>query len=393
MADSTVSNRRRSGRSADAAARVEALERLKALRRSGGRRSESGAGIGFQIKIEEPIYDTVAEEDYARIVAERREAAKGFIVDDDGMGYNDEGQEVDWADGGLPPSSDEDGESDGAVDRSRKKKVVKKDPAAKRPAPTSLTAAAALMGKQKLSAMFTSSAFRKNDRGKGPCLSSESIVDDLIAECAPDEADREERRSRRVGPTAVVPGARSFVVAPVSMINDKRMCVPADNPSAMQPPTTPSTVEISKNFPANDDLGHVKDEPTESKEEKDMMCESEPLSNEHANVGKANILEVKLEPEVKSEKGFAFNAKIQVERDANTPSATAGWKAVCEGDNGSVDCRTGAVEGSEVEEKSEFELDSDGSLNFYLIDAHEESFGANAGTIYLFGKVLRLFLL
>ncbi|CAA6668372.1 unnamed protein product [Spirodela intermedia] len=343
MADSTVSNRRRSGRSADAAARVEALERLKTLRRAGGRRSESGAGIGFQIKIEEPIYDTVAEEDYARIVAERREAAKGFIVDDDGMGYNDEGQEVDWADVGLPPSSDEDGESDGAVDRSRKKKVVKKDPAARRPAPTSLTAAAALMGKQKLSAMFTSSAFRKNDRGKGLC--------------APDEADREERRSRRVGPTAVVPGARSFVVPPVSMSNDTRMCFPANNPSAMQQLTTPSTVVTSKNFPENDDLRD------------------------------ANILEVKLEPEVKSEKVFAFNAKIQVEKDGNTPSATAGWKAVCEGDNGSVDCRTGAVEGTEVEEKSEFELDSDGSLNFYLIDAHEESFGANAGTIYLFGKV------
>ena len=368
MEDSAVSDRRRSGRSADATARAEALQRLKELRRSGGR---SGAGIGFQIKLEEPIYDTVDEKDYARIVAERREAARGFIVDDNGMGYDDLGEEVDWAEGGLPPSSDEDADSDGSK-RNKKNKKNKKDPPLKKPAPTSLTAAAALMGKQKLSAMFASTGFRKSEKGNGSCLSSESILDDLIAECAPDEADREERRARRVGPTAVV--ARSFVAAPVSMIKEQlETCLPKNYSQALQIPP-------SEDFQANDDLGPVK-EPMQFKEEA-LKCESGAEADMHDNLGQSSCaLHVKSDPVVSNEKVFALNAKVQVKEEGSESSATADWKAVC------VDSKLGASEVTEIDEKSEFELDSDGSLNFYLIDVHEESFGANAGTVYLFGKV------
>lgn len=42
---------------------------------------------------------------------------------------------------------------------------------------------------------------------------------------------------------------------------------------------------------------------------------------------------------------------------------------------------------SNSDEKHEFEVESDGSLPFYLLDAHEEFYGVNAGNIYLFGKV------
>lgn len=39
------------------------------------------------------------------------------------------------------------------------------------------------------------------------------------------------------------------------------------------------------------------------------------------------------------------------------------------------------------EEKLDFEVEPDGSLPFYILDAHEEFCGANAGNLYLFGKV------
>jgi DNA polymerase alpha subunit A len=39
-----------------------------------------------------------------------------------------------------------------------------------------------------------------------------------------------------------------------------------------------------------------------------------------------------------------------------------------------------------VDERSEFEL-KDGALPFYILDAYEEPFGVNSGTVYLFGKV------
>lgn len=98
---------RRRSRGAEAVGRAEALERLKAIR-TGGRRSESG---GFQIKMEKPIYDTVAEDEYDKLVAKRREEVQGFIVDDDGvLGYADNGEEEDWSMSGPNCSSDEEPE-------------------------------------------------------------------------------------------------------------------------------------------------------------------------------------------------------------------------------------------------------------------------------------------
>lgn len=194
---------RRRSRGAQATARASALERLKALR-SGGRRSTDGGGGGgggvggFQIKMEERIYDTVDEDEYEALVAKRREEAKDFIVDDDGLGYGDEGQEEDWSLAGVSLSSEE-SEGEQGKPRRRKnnnnkcksekkeKQIIKK--------PSALSAAAALMGKQRISNMFTSSVFKKNnDDCKVKNLSCDSIVDDVIAEFAPDEADRERRR-------------------------------------------------------------------------------------------------------------------------------------------------------------------------------------------------------
>ncbi|WZY78675.1 hypothetical protein YC2023_025059 [Brassica napus] len=40
-----------------------------------------------------------------------------------------------------------------------------------------------------------------------------------------------------------------------------------------------------------------------------------------------------------------------------------------------------------TENGAEFDLDADGSLRFYILDAYEEAFGASMGTVYLFGKV------
>ena len=62
------------------------------------------------------------------------------------------------------------------------------------------------------------------------------------------------------------------------------------------------------------------------------------------------------------------------------------------GESGHGDCDGGVVVATDgnSEAKSDFELDSDGSLPFYMIDAYEEIHGANMGTLYLFGKVLDL---
>ncbi|CAL9114496.1 unnamed protein product [Musa textilis] len=385
MEEPTVSGRRARSRGADSAVRSAALERLKALRSSGGRRSDAG---GLQIKMEAPIYDTVAEEDYAALVARRREEARGFIVDDDGLGYTDEGQEEDWSNPSLPYfSGEEEDLSGGEEERPKKRKAPRKDPAPKKPPPSSLSAAAAMMGKQRLSSMFTSSVFKKNDRTKGSSLSSDSIVDDVIAEFAPDETDREERRRRSLASGILNMPRTAILTPPVVQIK-------AELP---QPVVSDRVVESGKamdeavldeserGLQEDDYMGHENHVDMEAREEKDLDNSVEPAVNGGFNEVKSDA---KME-EPQNEKRLSLNAKIKVENDASVMSATAGWRAVCgeEAHDGPEAGVNESMVNVDSDEKSEFTLDTDGSLPFYIIDAHEEMFGGNSGTLYLFGKV------
>ncbi|KAL6339038.1 hypothetical protein AAG906_024189 [Vitis piasezkii] len=395
-----VAGRRRS-RGAEATARSDALQRLKALRR-GGRRSD---GVGFQIKVEDPIYDTVDEDEYDKLVAKRREEFRGFIVDDNGSGYGDEGQEEDWSLAGVPPSSDE---SDGEAERPKKKKTEKKDPPPKKPSP--LSAAAAMMGKQRLSSMFTSSVFKKSRDDKVKGLSCDSIVDDVIAEFAPDEADRERRRR---GQSGLVSGGRNFVpgttikmeISPISIRPEPTKVTIADGDSVSSLMQNGNMVEgkgvVKESKDANDlncGLGDRRDFLEETKDGKDLnsKMDAESIVQSHDPLTKVDAVEEtvpdavedKSEQAVKRKEVHSLNAKIKEEKDLTLSAATAGWQAVRNGGNPSAGYEGEVVNPSlNCEEKADFLLDSDGSLPFYILDAHEEFYGANMGNLYLFGKV------
>ncbi|CAM6094457.1 unnamed protein product [Calypogeia fissa] len=89
-------------------------------------------------------------------------------------------------------------------------------------------------------------------------------------------------------------------------------------------------------------------------------------------------------PEVKP----GLNAKI-VENRQTGAEASAAWHSILKG------CAQKNIEnGLKKDRMEEKESDSnalpvhaEGNLPFYLIDADEEEFGSNPGTIYLFGKV------
>ncbi|KAK8938032.1 DNA polymerase alpha catalytic subunit [Platanthera guangdongensis] len=371
MSDSPAPGRRTRGKGYDVTVRSEALQRLKTLRSSRGRR---GAGaVGFQIKLDEPIYDTVEEDDYAALVSRRREYAGGFIVDDNGLGYADDGHEEDWSNPSFPHSSDEEF-SEGEEEKQRKRKAPKKNPAVKKPPPSSLSTAASLMGKQRLSSMFTSSVFKKSDRVKESPLSSDSLIDDVIAEFALDEADREKRRR---GSTI---GTRSAAFPPVVLIETEKLPFHVE----IEPRQVNSSAEVKAEVVENDSKVHVNDATVETA---DACLHSgiELVDATKLNTVKDSIIEdVGTEARLNM-KGFSLNAKIKKEEENPNVSATAGWKAVCreEGNEGGLL----AESSGNLDEKSGFELDSDGSLPLYIIDAHEESYGANMGNLYLFGKV------
>lgn len=370
-----VAGRRRS-KGSNAEARTEALNRLKSLRR-GGRRSE---GTGFQIKLEDPIYDTLSEDEYKALVAKRREEDPGFIVDDDGCGYGDEGQEEDWSQAFGPQSSDE---SESELEKRKKKKVEKTEKKeVKKPSP--LSAAAALMGKQRLSNMFTSSVFKKNKDDKSKVLSSDSIVDDVIAEFAPDEADRERRRKvhsnlssglksiakvKIENPSIDVINLTARVESKSVSVNDKSLAISLDKSDNVDEKRSIEMSEIREVF--GGEMGGDPVSPLRNSLIEESV-EEEKLRNDG---------EVKVEPVLKKEEVYTLNAKLKEGKDPAL-SAAAGWQAVRSAGNGSNVCNSAVA-------NPDFVMESDGSLPFYILDAHEEFYGANAGNIYLFGKVCR----
>lgn len=394
MADEEASTAaRRRGRGAEASARSEALERLKARLR-GGRRSD---GDGFQIKLENPIYDTVAEDEYNALVAKRREEARGFIVDDDGLGYGDEGEEEDWSKAGFTLSSDE---SDGEPEKPKKKKAEKKDPQPKRSS-SSLSAAAAMMGAQRLSSMFTSSVFKKSRDDKAKGFSCDSIVDDVIAEFAPDETDRLRRKRGQTNPSS---GANNAL--PIKVKNEELLVGCPD----------PMRGAFLSEAAANGDLESIKVVKNEgcalsseqnnggAREEASTKASEDGIKfnfangqastmQKHGDLTNGDVIEEKLLKDVEIEakrtmekEVFTLNAIVKEEDPAL--SATAGWQAARSGGDTNVAYSKVANEALNSGENLEFNLEADGSLPFYILDAYEEFYGANTGTLYLFGKVI-----
>lgn len=380
MADEqpTVAGRRRS-RGSVSSSRAEALERLKSLRRGEGSRSE------YQIKMEDPIYDTVADDEYDALIAKRREEFGGFIVDDNGLGYGDEGQEEDWTRAGVLLSD----ESEGEMERPnrQKKKAEKKDPPPKKP--SALSNAAALMGKQRLSNMFTTSAFNKKSGNskddKGNNLSCDSIVDDVIAEFAPDESDRQRRR-------------RGHSSLSLGVVKTTSMSIKKENPSLDSVDWTGKAefsrgssngecnIEVAKESDSIREAETGMDLDTKIGGDSDLQLVECSTKESGAEESLVNGFEAKVEPAV-NEGVFTLNATIKEEKNPAL-SATAGWQAVRSAGNGSIGLDgSGTNPTLNSEEKPDFELDSDGSLPFYILDAHEEFYGANMGNVYLFGKV------
>ncbi|KAF8717128.1 hypothetical protein HU200_026243 [Digitaria exilis] len=375
MDDANGSGRRSRTRGAEAVARSAALERLRAIRDGSARAADA-----VQVKVDDPIYDTVAEEDYAALVIRRRKEAGEFIIDDDGLGYAEDGREEDWTHRALPSSSDEG--SDGE-DGARRKRKQPRPPQPKRPpqqsaAAASLSAAAAMMGKQRISSMFTSTVFKKpgSDRAKGSALAADSIVDDVIAEFAPDENDREERR-RRVGRVC----APQHPPPTVSYFNSEKVALDAE-----------TVVRSDSGFETDGFSDHANDMTVELKSdaEIDTKLEENPGSSAELVVEDKSSEELKQEAngQVKIEKAHRLNAKItEGSKNGDMMSATAGWMKVCgDGENAGGEGAVAAGGNADVDENSEFEL-KDGALPFYILDAYEEPFGANSGTVYLFGKV------
>lgn len=381
--DNSTENGRRRSRGAEASGRKDALERLKAIRQ-GGLRNLSASGGGYDIRLQKPIFDTVDDDEYDALVSRRREEARGFVVDDEeggDLGYLDEGEEEDWSKPSGPESTDESDDGGRFSGRLKKKKAEKKkgkeetqQPQAKKVNP-SLKAAATITGEGRLSSMFTSSSFKKGKETDK--VKWDGILDEVLAEINPDEVDKKKHK-RRKQPATV----------PITFTRNKNL---VSAPSGMEMKDSEHTPSIYQ----GDDCVFMENELMKELKEEDMTEESEaipPHNSENMELpGSDSVIEdgsnkirkneVKIESGVKDV--FTLNATIDMKEKDSALSATAGWKeAMVKGGN-----ENGASLGTNCEGQTDFDLDADGSLRFYILDAYEEAFGASMGTIYLFGKV------
>lgn len=376
-----AAGRRRSrGSNAALTARTQALERLKALRNGESRPS-------YDIKMDAPIYDTVDEDEYKDLVAKRREEFSDFIVGEAGDGYIDDGEEEDWTKAGVSFSSDEefDGEGGDRLKRKKKEKVEKPEKE-KKPSATAnaLSAAAALMGKQRISSMFTTSVFKKRseEKGKG-MLASDNVVDDVIAEFALDDEDRERRRR----PKSKNLGLGLGLGLGVNKVNVSESCMKVEDDNRLLSSDLARKVEVIDDkvvVEAGDDFNDL------GLNHELKQCEGDFNGVNDKEEKLAVVVESKVDSDLKEDdhKVFAFNAKIKEEK-VQSFSAAAEWKTINDAGKGNgAECKPAERSSvMETDEKPEFVLETDGSLPFYILDAYEEMYGANPGTIYLFGKV------
>ncbi|GAB2231798.1 hypothetical protein Drorol1_Dr00010810 [Drosera rotundifolia] len=394
------SSRRRTTRTTAPTSRAEALERLRSLRR-GERRPQNS----YQFKIEDPIYDTVDEDEYSALVAKRKSEFSDFVVEDEngdsGLGYRDDGEEEDWTKVGVEMSDGEgEDEEELEVERRKRKKTEKKEKEGQGKRPSGLMMAAeAIRGKQRISSMFTSSVFKRRGEDKGK-LGCDSIVDDVIAEFAPDEDDRERRKRGGIGWKLGLGGVSCGRIESrtdfcsvgfgridhVDGAEDKRSEVEHCG-QLIDCRSEEKGVNVEeRNGVMVEEVKHEKD--SNGKSENGVLTESANVPMNEVVVDKATeLVERNSEPKVKEEEKRHLNAKFEERKDQKF-NAAAEWQAIrSAGVDDSGVKKMQASPDLDREEKSEFELESDGSLPFYILDAHEEIYGVNTGVVYLFGKV------
>ncbi|MEW5309278.1 MAG: hypothetical protein WDW38_001174 [Sanguina aurantia] len=107
--------RRQPAAGKNAAKKMGALEALKAARDGTAKRADA-----YEVYQEEAVYDEVPAEEYAQLVNKRRMEGGSFVVDDDGMGYDDAGEEDFNRDGDGEDGEDGEGRNGGEGEGKRK---------------------------------------------------------------------------------------------------------------------------------------------------------------------------------------------------------------------------------------------------------------------------------
>ncbi|KAK9841868.1 hypothetical protein WJX81_008187 [Elliptochloris bilobata] len=391
-----------------------ALAQLAELRRTGVKRVSA-----YEFKEEEPVFDVVAEDEYADIVAKRRGDAGDFIEDDDGKGYADsEEEEDDWESGaqraapaaaaaGSKKRKGSAGGSKGDVDAPAKKKAL---PAASRAA------------RQSINKLFSAAAARPAASVKTDAATAEAsdaLLDDILGDLTPAARPLVPTRGvtlagRAPGRAGIAAGGgnpfaragawQSAAVRRPHCLSGVDLDVAGSDGNAMDYVEGGDSRTQDPGPPCEPDptLGpapaatHTPAPATAHAEEPDQAPASEAAaelaSNAHAATQGAEAT-----PAVAGAAGSAPSAAKTPWRtpppvfdEAETPAAASGWQELCgadeDGEGAGEEAAGAAVaDGKEWVDDGSLPVDGGGALPFFFLDAHEEP--ATPDRLFLFGKV------
>ncbi|KAL3682848.1 hypothetical protein R1sor_000870 [Riccia sorocarpa] len=390
-------SRRRTARNPQVNARSSALQELIALKKNGGRRVDN-----FEVRLEEKIYDTLSEADYSLHVCKRRQEAAEFVVDDDGLGYV--GDEDDWETG--QGSEDENDRSAKSKKPGGPRKIGPSKTA------TELAAAAALTGKRKVTSMFAAAASTGTGKRVGSehgvsnraGVSTESLVDDILAGITVDELKQQRRRGPRavgaaeglrrqsycqpmysgdvIASSAVEISDKTSLDPKIAIVPQEQVEVSAGGASVneCQGGVVENACDVIPDIAITADADELAVHQPEQERVVDGATDVESISE----VPAPEAVLVPKSEKVESKSGL--NAKI-VERPETNERASAAWNSIRNESSLPTTKKEEANEDNSDGAAGSLPVDGDGKLSFYFIDAYEESFGANPGTVYLFGKV------
>ncbi|KAJ3040455.1 DNA-directed DNA polymerase alpha catalytic subunit pol1 [Rhizophlyctis rosea] len=367
-----------------AAKRRDALRKLKELR-------ESGASGLDQYKAENDavLYDEITEDEHAAIVRRKLRDGDEFVVDDDGRGYADVGQN-EWENSDdYSESEPEEDDEDIQANKKRKREQNKKKPKVK--------------PEESITSLFSKQAQKKNTTAApSDAELLNSIMDDL-------DQEADAYPQKRIKPTRAAP-ENPFVERIDRM--DPYMPKSSSSRSTREGETTAALSELTvalKNEAMDEDVTQPEVNNTanswDDDDETQFVTADELADQDLMSMDHESIKEEEAEPVVQvkalrtSKVDRAATAsfapkfeKVQPrtqpscgENGASSQGSGMDWKSVQNSlgvhsaDNTSMMPATGL--GAQI--KLGDVLESDGSLRMFWFDALEKD-----GVIYLFGKAL-----
>ncbi|KAJ3052467.1 DNA-directed DNA polymerase alpha catalytic subunit pol1 [Rhizophlyctis rosea] len=373
-----------------------ASDRKAALRKLAERRNAGSTGLEeYQVEDEDNIYDEVTEEEHAAIARRKMREGDAFVVDDDGRGYADLGQD-EWENSDdYSESGSEEGEGD--IKSNKKRKRDNKNKKSKPRPEGSIT-----------------SLFSKQAQKKGPsrvenAASATSDADLLnsIMEELDQEADSYPQkrmkpiREEHANPFVDRPDRmRSYVqsspyIPPASAVpawqqpgpaSDAAIAVKSEPQSETQPDTSTPIDDDETQFeltelPADDDMDMINEVTAVEETTKEEKAQPAVQVRALRTAATAKTVSASFAPKFE---------RVEAKSQSNgtpPPKATGNnlnWKSVqgsmgvqaAESGQGSFGMGFRTINPEDV-------LESDGSLKMFWFDALDHN-----GVIYLFGKTL-----